>query len=313
MLATLGPLPAPAVAGRYGYEMKWDGVRALVVVSWGGVRLYSRTGRDMTPTYPELAGLGAGLGDTVLDGEVVAFDAAGRPSFGALQPRMLVADAASARKLAASIPCMWFGFDVLRLRGADLLARPYEARREALEGLGLAGPSWQVPGYLPGDAAGAVELSRGARLEGVVAKLLTSRYEPGRRSAAWIKVKHVATQSVVVGGWRLGRGGLEGGLGSVLMGLPAADGTLTYVGRVGTGLTHAGRGELLARLSAISSDANPFGASIPRPDVRDARFVRPELVAEVDYLEWTREGKLRAPVWRGLRPDVDPGSVVREG
>lgn len=313
MLAVPGPMPAPGVAERYGYEMKWDGVRALVVVSAGRVRLYSRSGREMTATYPELAELGAGLADgTVLDGEVVAFDADGRPSFGAIQPRMLVADAGAARKLSASIPCAWFGFDVLRLGPADLTPRTYEERRETLEGLELQGPCWQVPPYLPGDADTALALSRGARLEGVMAKLLTSRYEPGRRSAAWIKVKHVATQAVVIGGWRVGRGGLAGGLGSLLVGLPAPDGTLTYAGRVGTGLTQAGRRELLARLQAIAAPASPFGTSVPRADSVDATWVRPELVGEVGFTEWTRDGKLRAPVWRGLRPDVDAASVVRE-
>ena len=313
MLATAGPLPAPAVAERYGYEMKWDGVRAVVVVGPTGVRLYSRSGREMTATYPELAGLGAGLGaGTVLDGEVVAFDASGRPSFGVLQPRMLVSDAGAARKLAATIPCVWLGFDLLRLRGADLLAVPYAARRDELEALGLAAPGWQVPPYLPGDADAALELSRGARLEGVVAKLLTSRYEPGRRSPSWIKVKHVATQAVVVGGWRYGRGGLAGGLGAVLMGLPAGDGTLTYAGRVGTGLSHAGRRELLARLQGLGPAPNPFGPSLPRADAREVTFVPPVLVGEVGYVEWTRDGRLRAPVWRGLRPDVDVAAVVRE-
>ena len=312
MLATAGPMPAPGVAERYGYEMKWDGVRALVVVSGGKVRLFSRSGREMTATYPELAGLGTGLDDTVFDGEVVAFDASGRPSFGALQPRMLIGDAGAARKLAVTIPVVWLGFDVLRLRGRDLLALPYTARRDALEALDLMAPCWQVPPYLPGDGDAALELSRGARLEGIVAKVLTSRYEPGRRSANWIKVKHVAAQAVVVGGWRLGRGGLAGGLGSLLVGLPAPDGTLTYAGRVGTGLTHAGRVELLDRLRGIASGTCPFGPSLSRADGRDASWVRPELVGEVAFTEWTRDGKLRAPVWRGLRPDLEAADVVPE-
>jgi bifunctional non-homologous end joining protein LigD len=301
MLASPGALPAPAVEDRYGFEMKWDGVRALVVVSAGRVRLWSRTAKALN--YPELAGLADAVpADSILDGEVVVFDDTGRVSFEALQRRMM-----GTRKTAT-----WMGFDVLRLAGRDLTGRPYTERRAALEDLGLAAPCWQVPPYLTGSGAEALEISRGARLEGVVAKLLTSRYEPGRRSPAWIKVKHVATQAVVVGGWRPGRGGLAGGLGSVLVGLPAADGTLIYAGRVGTGLTLDARRLLQTRLEGLAGKENPFGSTVPRPDARDAVWVRPELVGEVAFTEWTREGRLRAPVWRGVREDVLPADIVRE-
>jgi len=304
MLATAGTLPPPAVEERYGFEMKWDGVRALVTVAGGGLRVWSRSGRDITTGFPDLAGLAAVVpADTVLDGEVVAFDQQGRVSFAALQQR---------GRGAEQRPVVWLGFDVLRLAGRDLTGQAYLFRRSALEDLGLDSPRWQVPAYLPGGGAEALELSRTAHLEGVVAKLLSSRYEPGRRSPAWIKVKHFATQAVVIGGWRPGRGGLAGGLGSILVGLPQPGGELVYSGRVGTGLTLAAREELLIRLRGIASGVNPFGTSIPRPDARDAMWVRPDLVGEVVFTEWTRDGRLRAPVWRGLRPDVEPGSVVRE-
>jgi len=303
MLATAGPLPGPAVEERYAFEMKWDGLRTPVSVRAGRARLWSRTGRDTTAGFPELAGLSSAVpDDSVLDGEIVAFDPAGRVSFGALQRR----------GLGQRAPIAWFGFDVLRLGGQDLIGLPWTERRAALEDLGLDAPGWQVPPYLPGVGAEAMELSRSARLEGVVAKLLTSRYEPGRRSSAWIKVKHVATQAVVIGGWRAGRGGLSGGLGSVLVGLPAGDGTLVYAGRVGTGLTIDGRRALLAQLQGLASDVNPFGDTVPRADTRDAAWVRPELVGEVGFTEWTHDGRLRAPVWRGLRTDVNVADVVQE-
>jgi len=303
MLATAGALPSPAVEERYAFEMKWDGFRTLISVGSGTARLWSRTAKDSTAAFPEVAAIATVLpADSVLDGEVVAFDADGRVSFGALQRRGMGQRARIA----------WFGFDVLRLAGRDLIGLPWTERRAALESLGLDSPAWQIPPYMPGSGADALEMSRVARLEGVVAKLLTSRYEPGRRSPAWIKVKHVATQAVVVGGWRPGRGGLEGGLGSLLVGLPAADGTLSYCGRVGTGLTLAGRSELLAQLQSLSTADNPFGRTVPRPDARDAVWVRPVLVGEVAFTEWTQDGKLRAPVWRGLRDDVAVADVVRE-
>lgn len=303
MLATAGPLPGPAVEDRYAFEMKWDGFRTIVAAGGGAVRTWSRTGRETTVGFPELAGLAAAVpADTVLDGEIVAFDATGRVSFGALQRR----------SQGARTPVVWLGFDVLRLAGRDVTGLPWTERRDALEGLGLVGPRWQIPPYLPGAGAEALEMSRAAHLEGVVAKLLAARYEPGRRSTAWIKVKHVATQAVVVGGWRGGRGGLTGGLGSLLVGIPEPDGTLRYCGRVGTGWTHTDRAAMLARLQAIAASANPFGTSVPALDARDAVWVRPELVGEVAFTEWTHYGRLRAPVWRGVRTDVDPGDVLRE-
>jgi bifunctional non-homologous end joining protein LigD len=303
MLATAGALPGPLVEERYAFEMKWDGFRTLVSVGEGTARLWSRTAKDTTAAFPEVAAIGAAVApDSILDGEVVAFDPDGRVSFAALQRRGMGERARIA----------WFGFDVLRLAGRDLTSRPWTERREALEGLGLDAAAWQVPPYLPGAGEDALEMSRAARLEGVVAKLLTSRYEPGRRSAAWIKVKHVATQAVVVGGWRLGRGGLTGGLGSLLVGLPAADGSLVYAGRVGTGLTIAARAALHAQLRSLETTVNPFGATVPRADARDAVWVAPVVVGEVAFTEWTHDHRLRAPVWRGVREDVLPGDVVRE-
>lgn len=313
MLAVPGELPPPGEQDRWGYEMKWDGVRAVGYVDGGRLRLRSRSGKDVTDTYPELAGLGAQLGTqaAVLDGEVVAFDAAGRVSFGALQPRMQVTDRARARRLAAQAPVTYLVFDLLHLDGADLTGLPYVARRERLEALGLTGPHWAVPPVFLGTGSEAVAASREQHLEGVVAKRLDAPYEPGRRSPAWRKVKNMRTQEVVVGGWRPGAGRRAGGVGSLLLGVPGPEG-LRYVGHVGTGFTAAMLDEVADRLRPLAQPDSPFAGELPRADARDAQWVRPELVGEVRYAERTRDGRLRHPSWRGWRPDKRPDEVVEE-
>jgi len=312
MTAVPGDLPPAAQGERYGYERKWDGVRAVVYADRGSIRVMSRSNRDVTATYPELRGLGPALGarPAVLDGEVVALDETGRVSFEELQPRMQVTNAGQARRLAQQIPAIFLAFDVLHLDGHATTALSYAQRRELLESLGLAGPNWQTPPYFPGDGAAAIAASREQGLEGVVAKRLDSVYEPGRRSSAWIKVKHVRSQSVVIGGWKPGQGQRAGGIGSLLMGVQGESG-LEYVGHVGTGFTARMLEDLGARLARMERRTSPFATPLP-PDTRDAHWVSPKLVGEVVFTEWTRDGRLRAPSWRGLRSDVDPSDVVRE-
>jgi bifunctional non-homologous end joining protein LigD len=332
MLAVPGQLPPPAEDERWGYEMKWDGVRAVVYVEGGRVRVLSRNDRDVTGTYPELRALGPALGSRqcVLDGEIVAFDAEGRASFGALQPRMHVTNPNQIRRLTEQVPVVYLIFDVLHLEGRSTLDRPYRERRELLESLELAGPSWQTPPYFPGAGAAALDMSRQARLEGVVAKRLGSRYEPGRRSADWLKVKSFRTQEVVVIGWKPGSGRREGGIGSLLLaanappgggagdgsgpaGGAAAGGTpgLVYAGKVGTGFTQHMLAEAERRLRPLERATAP-AAGVPRDVARDAHWVEPRLVGEVAFAEWTRDGRLRAPSWRGWREDKEPGEVIRE-
>lgn len=313
MLATSGPLPAARDAAAWAYEMKWDGVRAVIHVDGGRVRIMSRNDRDVSVSYPELRGLGEQLGSTqaVLDGEIVSFDDDGRPSFGRLQQRMHVANAAQARRLAGSVPAVFLAFDLLHLDGTSLLDRPYEQRRELLERLELDGPAWQTPPAFQGDGAQAVRASREQQLEGVVAKRLTSAYRPGRRSLDWVKVKNIRTQEVVIGGWRPGQGRRTGTVGSLLMGLPG-DGGLRYCGHVGTGFTAAMLDDLAGRLAQLERKTSPFDAELPRADSRDAHWVRAKLVGEVAFTEWTGDHRLRHPSWRGLRPDKAPDEVVRE-
>src|SRR5690242_11245973 len=185
MLATTAPLPGDD--DHWAFEMKWDGVRALLALSDGHITITSRRGNDVTERYPELHGLADALGatDAVLDGEIVALDESGRPNFELLQPRMHVGSPTTARQLANRAPVVCMLFDVLWLDGRSLLDAPYEERRARLDELGLAAPSWQVPRAHRGDGEAVLEASRRLGLEGVVAKRLDSRYEPGRRSSAW--------------------------------------------------------------------------------------------------------------------------------
>jgi bifunctional non-homologous end joining protein LigD len=312
MLASPGTLPPASVDEQWAYEMKWDGVRALVRVAGGRVALTSRNDIDMSVPYPELRALGEQIGATqvLLDGEIVSFDAHGRPSFGRLQKRMHVSSASAARRLAESEPAVLLIFDVLHLDGRSLFRLPYTERRQLLEGLGLSGPAWQTPPAFVGDGAEALRVSQEQGLEGIIAKRLTSPYRPGRRSPDWVKIKNIRTQEVVIGGWRPGAGRRAGTIGALLMGLPGDHG-LDYIGRVGTGFTDADLSDLAGRLRQATRSTSPF-ADVPRIDARDAHWVTPRLVGEVAFSEWTTDGRLRHPSWRGLRPDKGADQVTRE-
>jgi bifunctional non-homologous end joining protein LigD len=312
MLATPGELPSGEQEDRWAFEMKWDGVRAMVYLDGSGVRVLTRNDREVASTYPELAGLGAatGVDGAVLDGEIVAFDSRGRPSFGELQARMHVQHPSAA--LLAQVPVTLLVFDVCHLGGQSLLRTPYVDRRAVLEGLGLDGPRWATPPVFDGDGAAARAASRAQGLEGVVAKRRDSVYEPGKRSRSWVKVKHIRMQEVVVCGWQPGGGRREGGIGSLLLGVHDEQGRLVYAGHVGTGFTDRMLDDLLARLAPLERKTSPLADEVPRAQVKDARWVSPRLVGEVAFGEWTRDGRMRHPVWRGLRPDKTVEEVVRE-
>jgi bifunctional non-homologous end joining protein LigD len=303
----------PVDRDAYGYEFKWDGVRATVYVDGGRARVLSRNDRDVTPSYPELRDLAESLGSrqVVLDGEIVAFDGAGRPSFETLQSRMHVTNSAQVRRLMTHTPVTFLVFDVLHLDGRSLLDEPYVERRRLLEAMNLAGPSWQTPPHFDGDGDAVLAASKAQGLEGVVAKRLDSRYFPGKRSDCWLKVKNLRTQEVVIGGWKPGAGRRAGAIGSLLLGVPGPDG-LEFVGHVGTGFTDKMLRELEAQLAPLERDDAPFATTVPREHARAARWVEPSVVGEVVFGEWTREGRLRHPAWRGLRPDKSADQVVRE-
>jgi bifunctional non-homologous end joining protein LigD len=299
----------PTGAG-WAFEAKWDGIRALVLVRDGELRITSRLGNDLSGRYPELLGLVDALaGHTVLlDGEIVAFDDRGRPSFQELQRRMHVTSPTMIARLATEVPAAFIAFDVLWEDGEDLTGLAYRERRARLEALGVDGPSWQTPAVVD-DGPAMFAASQRLGLEGVVAKRVDSRYEPGRRSRAWLKIKHQLRQELVVGGWLPGEGSRAGTFGALLLGYQDDDGLLQYAGRVGTGFDADALELLLERLGPRARSESPFArGSVPR----GARFVEPDLVVEVRFSEWTHDGVIRHPVYLGLRVDRDPATVVRE-
>jgi len=304
MLASTGPLPPED--GRWAYEIKWDGVRAIGFCEGGRLRLASRNGRDITARYPELRELGRALGsrDAVFDGEVVAFED-GRPSFQKLQGRMHLSSEHAVRRLAQSDPVHYVIFDLLHLDGRSLLDRPYEDRRTALAELGLGGSSWQVPAHHVGDGAALLELSRAQGLEGIIAKRRDCPYTPGRRSSGWVKVKNIRRTDAVVGGWLPGDGGRAGRLGALVIGF-RQEGELRYAGRVGSGFTEIELVRVGALLEPLARASSPFSGRRP-PKL--TRFVEPELVCTVNYAELTQAGTLRHPSYKGLRDDVAPEDV----
>jgi bifunctional non-homologous end joining protein LigD len=325
MLATLGSLGDVAFLSddaedsadhdtddHWAYEMKWDGIRAIATVRAGMVSLTTRNGIDVTSTYPDLAELGSQVtGDCVLDGEIVALNKAGRPDFGRLQKRMKLTAMADVEPAAREIPVQFMLFDILQAGSTSVTGRPYDERRALLEETVVSRDRIHVPPAFDGDLAAAIDSSLQLGLEGIVAKKRDSSYALGRRSRAWIKIKHHRTQEVVIGGWRPGKGRRAATVGSLLMGIPAAGG-LRYVGRVGTGFGERELTELTTRLEKLERKTTPFD-DVPLADASDARWITPSLVGEVEFAEWTPTEKLRQPSWRGWRPDKAPGDVVREG
>ncbi len=322
MLARAGALPADPSG--WAFEVKWDGVRAVALCAPGRVRLQARSLADITAQDPEVQRIDRALGHhrAVLDGEIVAFDEHGRPSFERLQRRMHVASQAVVRRRVREVPTTYVVFDLLWLDGHSLMDRSYAQRRAALLELGLEGPAWRTPAAWD-DGAALLEASSAQGLEGIVAKRLDCPYEPGRRASGWIKVKHRPTTEVVVGGWLPGEGRRRERIGALLVGVrearaDAAAGELRYAGRVGTGFTEEELDRLATLLAPLEREQSPFaaparargkGSSRGAAPPRGAVFVQPRHVAEVEYAEWTRDGVLRAPSYKGLRDGHDSPSA----
>lgn len=302
----------PVKQREWAFEFKWDGVRAIVYVEGGRARAQSRNLLDITGSYPELRALGESLGlaRVVLDGELVVFDTQGRSDFGLLQQRMkLTGDAV--RRVAKTYPVVYLVFDVLYLDGRDLTPLPYHERRAILDGLDLNGAHWQTPPSYAGEGDAVRAASRERGFEGVMAKRLDMPYQPGRRVDHWRKVKNVHRQEMVVGGWTAGEGNRAGHLGSLLLGY-YDDGRLRYAGHVGTGFTQQTLLDLEKTLKPLARKDSPFADPVPAKYLKKSTYVEPTLVAEVEFTEWTHDGKLRHPSYKGLRDDKTATDVVRE-
>ena len=289
MLARSGPLPRDEE--KWGFEVKWDGIRTVVFCDHGHIELQGRNFSDFTPRYPEVREMARAVGARrmILDGEIVAFDEHGRPSFERLQSRMHLASDSAVKRRMRDIPVTYVARDVL----------------EALE---LEGPAWRVPAYHRGEGSALLAATRDLGIEGIVAKRLDWTYEPGRRSSGWVKVKNVCEQDVVIGGWTPGEGGRSRTLGALAVGV-IEDGDLVYAGKVGTGFTEQTLALVQRELEPLRRPDSPFsGRQPPKGTV----FVEPRLVARVELREWTSSGTMRAPSFKGLRPDKDPQECVRE-
>jgi bifunctional non-homologous end joining protein LigD len=316
MLASPGELPDDDV--RWAFELKWDGMRIVAAGERvdgrrpAAVRLWTRNGHEVADRYPELAPLGAVLAThgAVVDGEVVALDADGRPDFARLQRRLQVSGQRT-KTIANEVPVVYLLFDLLQLEGEPLLDQPYHLRRRRLEELAdeghgsMSGPSWAVPPVFERGRE-ALDLAERRSFEGVVAKRLDSRYVPGQRSHLWRKVVLVNRESFVVGGWRGGDGARRGTLAALLTGRYDSDGALHYTGAVGSGLREDDLGYWQAEADHLAVDSSPFTGRQPDGEVH---FMRPERVIDVAFRERTPSGALRHPSYGGLRPDLKPDDV----
>jgi len=318
MLATL----ADRVDGTdYVYEIKWDGVRAVTYIDKKQLLIRSRNDLDITHRYPELQALAAvkKSKNAVLDGEIVALDAKGTPSFQKLQKRMLLNNPAEIAASLTSVPICYMIFDILVLNGRSLVDESYRTRRAILSELNLKAAAWDVPDFLEGDWGNVLKSTSKLGLEGVVAKRIDSRYLPGLRSRDWLKLKNMRRQELVIAGYEPGAGARTGSLGALLLGYydisrkesarTRRPQKLLYAGECGTGFSQVTLDQLTRKLNALKTRVPAF---VNPPQGARFVFTKPILVGEFQFTEWTSNKTLRHPSFKGLRADKNPHDVIRE-
>lgn len=323
MLAKPGEVPS-SDADEWAYEIKWDGIRALGYADRGRWSMLSRRQEDVSVRYPELEPIAGALEghSAILDGEVVALDAEGRPRFQLIQSRMGLTSPGMIQARVKQQPVDYVIFDLLHLDGRCVRDLSYVQRRELLEGLGLDGPRWRTPRYRHGGGPDLLEAARRQGLEGIVAKRCDSPYRPGKRTGEWIKTRVWRRQEFVIGGYIPGEGSRANRVGSLLVGYydkrPSELGKgersqLHFAGGVGSGLNEKQIDFLTGELHRREIPESPFDVGAPAgPKAKLALWCRPELVCEVSWTEWTNEGTLRQPAFKGMRDDKDPREVVKE-
>jgi bifunctional non-homologous end joining protein LigD len=302
MLATLAD-EVPRGEG-WAFEVKWDGYRALAYLVGGEVTLRSRRSNDLSGRFPSVVRALPGAvrtPDCVLDGEVCALDEQGRPSFSKMQQG------------SSDTPIVYEVFDVLELDGVPLIDLPLGERRERLRDAIEPRHNVVRVSEVFEDGQALLEAAEKQHLEGVVAKRLESRYQPGRRNRDWLKIKTHGEQEFVIAGYTRGKGRRASGFGSLILAVQQ-NGDLVYVGNVGTGFSEREIQRLLGLLRPLERDTPPFPEvpKMPRVRTADVVWVEPDLVAEARFAEWTHDGHLRAPVYVGLREDKSPDEVRRE-
>lgn len=306
MLAKSSTLPVNTA--EYGYEIKWDGIRAITYLNSGSIKILSRNDLDITKFYPELAKLGLKMPrqQAVIDGEIIVLDSNGKPSFELMQQRLGLAENKISTK-SKQLPVTYIIFDLLYLNHS-IINNPFVTRRELLATLKLNDEFWQTPAYKLGDGQIFLSASRSLALEGIVAKKLNSKYLPGARTNDWLKIKNQLRQELVIGGWTSGKGRRQELLGALLVGY-YQNNDLIYAGQVGSGFKDDDLLKLKSLLTPLARTESPFASSVKN---KQAHFVEPMLVGEFEFTQWTSNHTLRHPVYKGLRFDKDARTVTRE-
>jgi bifunctional non-homologous end joining protein LigD len=291
------------------YEPKLDGIRCMAFVQNGKATLLSRRGLDITAQYPAIArGIASAIAmDGIVDGEIVALDEDGKPSFQLLQQRMNITNELDVRKAEVNIPALYFAFDLVHLGQYSLTKVTLEQRKTLLEHLLLPCTNVQTTSHFVGDCGMVYEVCMAHGFEGIVAKRMDSYYEPGKRSASWVKIKPHQTSEFVIGGYTVGQGDRNTTFGALLLGHYDGQGNLHYVGSVGTGFTDRLLSETTQAVESLKIAACPFKQK--PADKPNCVWLQPGLVAEVKFMEWTMDRKLRAPVFLRFRSDLQHNQV----